>query len=147
LTINKKVEDRKMAVGLVEKIKDIASELNAIRRRNRLINLELIFSVLAVLAIVLNILIKNNVLEWTSVMSGAWGIAVTFLGIASFFNVEGYYAAHVINGIALTVAGIILALKEFYLIKGDWITIVYVSIIIVGIVLSAIVSMAMSRRR
>ena len=135
-----------MAGNFVESIKDVASEFVSIRRKHAMHNIDLILSAIGILALVFNILLSLKVFDLSAVMSGSIGIAVVFLGVAGFFNVDGCYPSHIISGITLTVSGVLLALKEFYVINGDWVTLVYVSILIVGIVISSIVSLALSRR-
>ena len=135
-----------MAVGIIEKIKDIASDLAYAKRKNRFIKLEMTFSLLTALAFIFNLLLVVGVIDLSSVMSGSAGIAVVFMGIACFFNLNGYYAPHVISGISFVLAGVLLALSEFYVRSGSWLVMVYISIIILGVIASAITTLVLSRR-
>ncbi len=135
-----------MAGGLIEKIKGIASELAYVKRKSRMAKVELTFTILAALSFIFNLLLVLDVVDLSSVMSGCVGIAVIFMGIACFFNLNGYYASHVIGGITLSLSGILLALTEFYVLSGSWVIMLYVSIIILGIVAGSIVTLVLSRR-
>lgn len=135
-----------MASGFFEKIKDAASDLAYLKKRRKSAKAELAFSILAALAFIFNFLLVLEVLDLSSVMSGCAGIAVIFMGIAFFFNLDGYYASHVISGVALTLSGVLLALTEFYILSGSWVIMLYVSIIILGVIASSITTLVLSRR-
>ena len=133
-------------MNIVEKIRDISDSYVAAKRENRFIKLEMTFSLLTALAFIFNLLLVVGVIDLSSVMSGSAGIAVVFMGIACFFNLNGYYAPHVISGISFVLAGVLLALSEFYVLSGGWLVMVYISIIILGVIASAITTLVLSRR-
>ena len=104
------------------------------------------FYILAAVAFIFNLLLVLGVFGSDSIMSGCVGIAVVFMGVANLFNTDGYYASHIIIGIALIISGVILTLTEFYVLSGGWVIMLYVSIIVLGIIASSITTLVLSRR-